>query len=85
MFVGLPQSPATAGKGRTCAGHPPLALDRGQEGCLLTADKGARSFLDLQVKTEGGAQDVVPDQAQSPPPAMAIFRCWTARGYSART
>ena len=55
-------------KGRPCPGHPPLALDRRQKGCLLAADKGAGPFLDLQVKTESGCPGYGPRSGPVPPP-----------------
>jgi hypothetical protein len=62
-----------------------VALERLDEGRLLTADKGAGSFFDLYVKVEIRAQDPIAEEANSSACSMAPFRCWTAKGYSART
>ena len=85
MIVGLPHRPGDGGERRAGAGHAALAFDRGDQRGLLAADEGPGALLDLDVKVEARAQDVVAQQTVALRPAR-----WRradrsrASGYSAR-
>ena len=51
------------GERRAGPGHAAPALDRGDQGGLLTANERPRALLDLDVEAEAAAEDVLPEQA----------------------
>ena len=83
---GLAEQARLRREGRPGPRHAALALDGVHQGGLLAADEGAGAHLDDDVQVEAAAQDVLAQQAVLACAwAMAIFRFWMARGYSARS
>jgi len=60
--VGLPNNPTSTGNGGLVARLSPLALDRIEEGCLLTADVRAGAAPDLDLEAASGACDIAAEQ-----------------------
>src|SRR6056297_251570 len=55
----FPPEPPVCRIGRTHPGEPPLALDRGNQRRLLTADKCSRSMIDMEIKIEMCIKDII--------------------------